>query len=100
MIRRAERAGLIPPAHRSRGGFRFWDEADLPDICEGLGVPLPPAPAERVLRDALALLGIEPTLSAEETLRRLQDELAPAVKTILKAPDLAELLTSVQGGID
>jgi len=98
-VRKAERVGRIPRSTR-HGRFRYWREDQVPAICAAFGAPLPPTAAERLYQEALALLGIEPSSSPEETLKRLQDELAPAVKTILKAPDLSELLTSVQGGID
>ena len=75
MIRRAERAGLIPKARRSRGGFRYWDEADIPAICKGLGVL---TPEERLMQDInniAAKLGLD---SLDDLLAIFQ-ELAPVI---------------------
>ena len=90
-IRRMERAGRIPAARRDKC-FRHWPESDLPAIYEGLGVEPPPTPAERVLQEALALLGIEPSASLEETIERIEGELTPAVKSMLDTGELARVL--------
>ncbi len=54
-IREAERTGRIPKAERDARGFRCWQDTDVPAICKGLGVPLPPTLEDRVLDDLLAL---------------------------------------------
>jgi hypothetical protein len=49
-IRRFERAGRIPKAHRDEeDGWRYWTQADLPAICAGLGVAPPPDPLDSLL---------------------------------------------------
>ena len=79
-IRRFERAGRIPKAHQDEyGGWRYWDEADLPAICAGLGVPLPPTLEDRVMsdiNDVAAKLGID--LNLDDPLAIFQ-ELAPVI---------------------
>jgi len=86
-IRRAEQAGLIPQAQRVPGGYRYWDEGDLPAICEGLGVPSSPSPAERLFQEALALLGIEPAANLDDMVEQVQGILAQATGSMLETAE-------------
>jgi DNA-binding transcriptional MerR regulator len=72
-IRRAEKAGLIPKAERSRGGFRYWDRDDLPAIRAGLGVDLRSA----VEQNLLARLLNDPAMP--DSLDGILEVLAPMV---------------------
>jgi len=78
-IRRAEKAGLIPKAQRSRGGFRYWDRADLPGIRAGLGVDLRSAVEENLLTRLLN----DPALP--DTLDGILEVLAPVVAEAAEA---------------
>ncbi|MGD0115588.1 MAG: hypothetical protein ABSC13_06245 [Dehalococcoidia bacterium] len=103
-VRRAERDGFIPRAHRTPGGFRYWEEADLPDICEGLGVPLPPTPAEYLLHYISDTLGVEATSgSFDSILQQLGPMIAEQIEALLgdntSGRALGELLGEAAPGL-
>jgi hypothetical protein len=92
MIRRAEREGLIPQAQRSRGGWRYWREADLPAIYAGLHVK-PPTFAES-LSSILEGATLSDILA---TFENLAPAIAQAVETLQGDKTLEQVAEALRG---
>ena len=96
-IRRCERAGIIPEAKRIHGVHRYWDEGDIPAICKGLGVALPPTLEDRLMRDLSEVLGSDQSSNPLDDLlaifRKLAPVIAEEVERVTSGQDIGKELT-------
>ena len=89
-IRRFERAGRIPKAHRDEeDAWRYWLESDLPAIYAGLGVKPSPDPLDSLLA---TLERLAPVIMAQAEALLGDKTIGEAAMALLGQREVASLL--------